>query len=84
VRINEADGTWRMLDGVMSTHIDHIFALVTRAGASIALQSQRRLTRRPYAEKFNGFGGSQQSLFKSEISDGRNGNGKNECKDRGL
>jgi hypothetical protein len=48
------------------------------------LQSQRRLTRRPYAEKFNGFVGSQQSLFESEISDGRNGNGKNECKDRGL
>ncbi len=31
--------------------IGHIFAGVRRAGASIALQSQRRLTRRPYGGK---------------------------------
>ena len=33
------------------------FDLVTRTGASIELQSQRRLPRRPYGEKSGGGGG---------------------------
>jgi hypothetical protein len=40
------------------------FAGVTRAGESIALQSQRRLTRRPYAEKFKCRRAWQQSQLK--------------------
>jgi hypothetical protein len=52
VPIYEADRTRRMLDRVTSTQRGHIFARVTRAGEA---------SRRPYAEKFNGFGGSQQS-----------------------
>ena len=34
-----------------AAQMGHIFAGVTRAGASIVLQSQRRLTERPYEEK---------------------------------
>ncbi len=54
VRGFEADGTRRMLDRVTSTQKGHIFARVTRAGEA---------SRRPYAEKFDGFGGSQYSQF---------------------
>ncbi len=47
-----------MLDRVRATQIGHIFARVTRAGEA---------SRRPYAEKFNGFGGSQQSHLRFEM-----------------
>ncbi len=47
-----------MLERVTSTQIGHIFARVTRAGEA---------SRRPYAEKFDGFGGSQQSHLKFQI-----------------
>ena len=47
-----------MLGRVTSTQIGHIFARVTRAGEA---------SRRPYAEKFDGFGGSQQSHLKFQI-----------------
>jgi hypothetical protein len=49
-----------MTDRVTPMQIGHIFAGVTRAGEAAS--------RRPYAEKFGGFGGSQQSHLKFEIS----------------
>ena len=66
MRVYEADGTWRMLDRVTSTQIGHIFARVTRAG-----EASRRL----YGEKFNGFGGSQQSHLKFQIEETANADG---------
>jgi hypothetical protein len=46
--IYEGDGTRRMPDRVTRRIIGHIFLGVRRTGESIASQSQRRLTRRPY------------------------------------
>jgi putative oxidoreductase len=43
----------RISDRVTPAHVGHILVSVTRAGASIPLQSQRGLTRRPYGKNSN-------------------------------
>ncbi len=53
VYVYEVDGTRSMSNPVARRQMRQVFVGVTWAGASIALQSQRRLTGRPYGEKFD-------------------------------